>query len=261
MRLLDGLDSLTIVLWRSATAFAFLLLLGLAMHGPRLPRAFISMGWAGVLIACCYTAASISLIVALKLTTVAEVLIIMSSSPLLAALLGWLVLGERVGPVGILAMAASSVGIGVMVSDSYAHGSIAGDLVALGIALAQAVAVVTLRRHREVDMLPAMCLATLIATLIVVPLAKPWPLTGQQAGLLGFFGAGQLGLGLALFGAGAPRIPASLASMLNVLEPVIGPIWVWLALGEHPAPMALVGGLIVLAALMLFTAGSLRRLV
>ena len=260
VRLLSATDSWTIVFWRSLTAFVFLFILGLLMEGGGFVRALTRMGLPGLLIALCYTVASIALVVALKLTTVADVLIIMSCAPLLAALLGRIVLGEGLRPLAWAAMAASVAGICVMVSDSYAHGSVLGDLVAMTIALSQAIAIVTFRRHREVSMIPGVCLATLLATLLAAPLAHTWPLPWRDAGLITFFGAGQLGLGLALFAKGAPLVPAAQAGMLGVLEPVVGPIWVWLVLGERPGPAGMLGGAVVLGALMLFTVTGLRRL-
>ena len=80
----------------------------------------------------------------------------------------------------------------------------------------------------------------------------------REASLLTFFGAGQLGLGLAMFATGAPLIPAAQAAMLGVLEPVIGPLWVWLVLGEQPSPAGLLGGSVVIGALVLFTVAGLR---
>ena len=77
--------------------------------------------------------------------------------------------------------------------------------------------------------------------------------------LLTIFGAGQLGLGLAMFSVGVPLIPAAQAALLNVLEPILGPLWVWLALGERPSDVALLGGLIVLAALAVHTAADVAR--
>ena len=258
VRELSAVDSWTIVFWRSLTAFAFLVVFGFARQGARFPRSMLRMGLPGLVIALCYTVASIGLVVALKLTTVADVLIIMSCAPLLAAVLGRIIIGERLQALGWLAMAASMVGVGIMVSDSYAHGSLAGDLVALCIAGAIATATVIFRKFREVSLVPGVCLAAFIATLLVLPFARPWPLAGRELALLSVFGAGQLGLGLALFATGAPLIPAAQAAMIGVLEPVVGPLWVWLVLGESPSPAGLLGGSIVIGALLLFTLAGLR---
>ena len=258
VRLLQGVDSWTIVFWRSLAAFAFLAIFGVATQGLDYLRAFVQMRLATVAIALCYVVASISLVVALKLTSVADVLILMSCSPLLAALLGQISLGEKLGGLGWVSLAGSIAGAGIMVSDSYAHGSIAGDLVAMGIAVAQAIAIVLLRRHRKISLLPGINLAMLIAAGVAAPLASFAAVTPREAGLIGFFGAGQLGLGLALFATGARLIPAAQTAMFGVLEPVLGPVWVWLALGERPSPAGLLGGTIVIAALVLFSVSTMR---
>jgi drug/metabolite transporter (DMT)-like permease len=187
------------------------------------------------------------------------VLVIMSSGPLVAALLARIVLGERINAVSRIAVLATLAGITLMVSDSLGRGAIAGDLVALSIALAQAVAVVEIRRNRSLPMTPAMCLATLIAALAVIPFASPLETTARDLALLTLFGAGQLGLGLALFSYGAPLLPAAQTALLNVLEPVLGPLWVWLLVGERPSHAALIGGGVVLAALIAHIADGLRR--
>ncbi len=259
VRELGAIDSWTIVFWRSATAFAFLVALGFVQYGAGFPRAIVRMGWPGLVIALCYTVASIGFVVAAKLTTVAEVLTIFACAPLLAALLGRFVLGERPPALGWLAMAASVAGVGLMVSDSFAHGSIAGDLVAIAVACAVAVATVTFRKSSNVSLIPGVGLAALFATLLALPFAHPWPLPVRDLGLLSFFGAGQLGLGLALFASGARLIPAAQAAMLGLLEPLIGPLWVWLAFGERPSPAGLVGGGVVIAALVVFILAGLRK--
>jgi drug/metabolite transporter (DMT)-like permease len=159
------------------------------------------------------------------------------------------VLGERVGAVSGLAMLASVAGIGLMVSDSAANGSILGDMVATVVPIAQAITGVTLRRYPSVQMAPALCAATLLTSIVAAPFASPLAVSVKDMGLLAFFGAGQLGLGLALFSFGAPLIPVVEAALLSLIEPILGPFWVWLALGERPSRGAIVGGLIVLAAL------------
>jgi len=249
VRSLELADAWTTVLWRGLAAAAFLLaFIGLRERRNTL-RGFLKIGWPGTVVALCYASASTAVVLAFKLTSVAEVLVIMSSAPLLTALLGWAVLGERVWTVSWLAMLASVAGIGLMVSDTDASGSILGDLIAAVVPAAQAIAGVTLRRHRSVHMAPAMCIAALLTSLAAAPFAAPLAITVKDAALLTFFGAGQLGVGFVLFSFGAPLIPVAEAALLNLLEPIFGPLWVWLVLGERPSRGAILGGLIVLAAL------------
>lgn len=259
VRSLETTDTWTIVFWRSATASLFLFLYMLIRHGRHVPHLFLHMGWPGLIVALCYTSASISLIIALSYTSVAKTLIIVSSAPFLTALLGRAVLGERVSWLSWMAIAASAGGITLMVSDSYGQGSIVGDLAAFGIAVAQAIAVVTMRRYRDIRMMPGMLVATSLATLIALPLAGTLAVSARDAVLLTFFGAGQLGLGLAMFSVGAALIPAAQAALLNVVEPILGPLWVWIVLGERPSDAALLGGSIVLVALAVHTAADLAR--
>jgi drug/metabolite transporter (DMT)-like permease len=249
VRSLELADAWTTVLWRGLAAGTFLLAFIALRERRNTVRAFLRIGWPGIVIALCYACGSTALVIAFKLTSVTDVLVIMSSAPLLTAVLGWAVLGERVRTVSWLAMLATVAGIGLMVSDSYASGSILGDMVAAVIAVAQAIAGVTLRRHRSVQMAPAMCAATFLTFLAAVPFAAPLAVTVKDVGLLTYFGAGQLGLGFALFSFGAPLIPVADAALLSVLEPIFGPFWVWLVLGEQPSRGAILGGVIVLAAL------------
>ncbi len=172
-------------------------------------------------------------------------------------------MGERVAGRTWAAMSVALLGSAIMVSRYFyaapATGSLGGDLLAFTVALAFAVATVFLRRRRQVQMLPAAALAALLAALVAVFAARPRSTDAGDLLLLALFGAGQLGLGMILFTAGARRIPVAEASLIAVLESVLGPVWVWLAIGENPGLPSLIGGVIVLAALAGHTAADLRR--
>ncbi len=253
VRLLGSLDSWTVVFWRSTFAAAFLICFMLVRDGRGTANLFRRMGLPGLIVALCFATASIALIVALNLTSVADALIIMSSAPLVAAFLGWAVLGERPGLYAFLAIFACMAGVAIMVSGAWGHGTIAGDLVAMLIALGYGIAIVTMRRHPGIRMTPAVFTGTGIAALVVLPLAAPLAPAAAQFALLGVFGAAQLGLGLAIFVTGARMAPAADVALISTLEPILGPIWVWLVIGETPGPAALTGGAIVIAALIGYT--------
>ena len=108
-------------------------------------------------------------------------------------------------------------------------------------------------------MLPAAALAAWLTALGAAFAARPGSADARDLGLLALFGAAQLGLGMILFTAGARRIPVAEASLIAVLESVLGPIWVWLAIGENPGLPSVIGGVIVLAALAGHTLADLRR--
>ena len=118
VRSLETTDTWTTVFWRSATASLFLLAFIVWRNGAGTFRLVRAMGLPGVIVGLCYTSASILLIISLSLTSVANALVIISSAPLLTALLGRAVLGERVSWLSWIAILASAAGIALMVSDS-----------------------------------------------------------------------------------------------------------------------------------------------
>jgi len=256
-RLVDT-DPWTTVFWRSIFTAAFLLVvIFIQERGSAWPQ-IRGMGWPGVAMALCFAIASTCFINAVARTTVANTLVIQSSSPFIAALLGWAWMGERVQRRSWIAMAAALAGATVMASHSWGAGSITGDLLALITAIAFAGATVIVRRHRHLRMTAAAGLASVFSAIFAWRPARPLDVAPDDLALLALFGAAQLGLGLVMFMAGARLIPVAEASLIGVLESVLGPVWVWLALGETPAPAALLGGAIILTALVVHTALDLR---
>jgi drug/metabolite transporter (DMT)-like permease len=177
----------------------------------------------------------------------------MSVGPWMAGLLGWLILGERVRPRTWVTMGLALGGVVVMVSDSYGAGRLAGDLLAIVMACVFAMATVLVRRHPEIQMTPAASLSAVIAALVTLPLASPLASTPRDLVLLAVFGVVQFGAGFLLFTMGARLIPVAETSLIGMLEPVLGPIWVWLVIGEAIGVRALIGGLVILSALVLHT--------
>ena len=256
-RLVDT-DPWTTVFWRSIFTAAFLLVvIFIQERGSAWPQ-IRGMGWPGVAMALCFAIASTCFINAVARTTVANTLVIQSTSPFIAALLGWAWMGERVQRRSWIAMAAALAGATVMASHSWGAGSISGDLLALTTAIAFAGATVIVRRHRHLRMTAAAGLASVFSAIFAWRPARPLDVAPDDLALLALFGAAQLGLGLVMFMAGARVIPVAEASLIGVLESVLGPVWVWLALGETPAPAALLGGAIILTALVVHTALDLR---
>jgi drug/metabolite transporter (DMT)-like permease len=260
-RLVDT-DPWTTVFWRGLFCAAFLVAVTALREGRRTPGVFVGMGLPGLAMAVCFATASTCFIMALHRTSVANVLIIQSLSPFMAGLLGWLWMGERVAGRTWAAMGVALLGSVIMVSRYFyaeaAAGSLGGDLLAFTVALAFAAATVILRRHRHIQMLPAAALSAALASLVTAFSSRPGAAGAGDLLLLALFGSGQLGLGMILFTTGARRIPVAEAALIGVLESVLGPVWVWLAIGENPGLLSLVGGAIVLAALAGHTLADLR---
>jgi len=260
-RFLSVTDSWTIIFWRSVCAAVFLLGFMFKRDGVRgTATLFRDMGWAGIGVGLCFATASTAFIVALSHTTVANILLMQAGSPLFAALLMFLLFRERVGANTWVAIGAVMVGVTVMVSDSL-DGTVSplGDGLAVLIALAFALATVLTRRNAHVRMMPAVCLGTLITLVVGFVFAGSLRVSAADAAWLFVFGALNLALGMMFFVTGVRLLPAAVAALISTAEPVLGPVWVWLVHGEVPVGRTLVGGAIVIAALLTHLGWQMRQ--
>lgn len=248
----------TTSLWRSLFAALFLSTVLWTARRRGIVAQWREGGRPVLAVAACMATASTCFIFSLAHTSVANTLLLMSTGPYVTALVGFLVLGERVAPRTWLTMSLAVVGAVIMVSDSYGRGTVLGDLLAIVMSASFAVATVLVRRHPEIRMAPAAALATTLTALVALPLADPLATAPRDLALLAFFGIGQFGAGFLLFMAGARLIPAAESSLIGMLEIVLGPLWVWLVLGERPATASLAGGAVIFAAVL---APSVARLV
>jgi drug/metabolite transporter (DMT)-like permease len=245
-------ESWTIIFWRSVWAALFLLIFMLIRKGRRgTLKLFANMGLPGICVAVCFAIASTCFIIALAHTTVANILLMQAGVPLIAALIIWVLFHERVTLPTWIAIAFVILGVTVMVSDSFT-GKVSpiGDALSVLSALAFACATVVTRRYAHVRMVPAVCLGTVMAACVSAVLASTFRVTLPDMGILIIFGSLNLGVGLALFATGVRLIPSALAALLGTCEIVLGPIWVWLIHDEIPTIRTIIGGLIVLTALL-----------
>jgi len=246
------LDTSTQVFGRAAFAGAALLGYVAIVERGQVLRGFKSVGGAGIAVALCVAIASGCFIGALNHASVARVLFILAVAPVLAALLAWATLGEPISRRTALAMVLALSGVAVMLG-APGEASLTGDGLAFVAALAFSVMIVITRWRHEVSMAPATCLSQAILVAAFLPFATPGEISGDDLAWLAALGIGQIGLGFALLTVGARLIPAAQVGLITLLEVVLGPVWVWLALDERPATLTLVGGTIVIAAIVLQT--------
>jgi drug/metabolite transporter (DMT)-like permease len=246
------LDTSTQVFGRAVFAGAALLVYVAIVERGRVVHAFRSVGLAGVAVAVCVAIASAGFIAALNHTSVARVLFILAVAPVLAALLARVTLGEPITRRTALAMALALAGVAVMLG-APGEGDLAGDGLSFLVALAFALMIVITRWRRDVSMAPATCLSQVILVAVFLPFAAPGEIGGNDVLWLAALGIGQIGLGFALLTVGARLIPAAQVGLITLLEVVLGPVWVWLALDERPGTLTLVGGAIVIVAILIQT--------
>jgi drug/metabolite transporter (DMT)-like permease len=248
-------DTPTQVFGRAVFAGAALLAYVAVVDRGRVVQAFRSVGVAGIAVALCVATASGSFIAALNHTSVARVLFILAVSPVLAALLARVTLGEPITRRTVVAMALALAGITLMLG-APGEGNLAGDGFSLVTALAFALMIVITRWRQDVSMAPATCVSQAILVAVFLPFASPGAIGGDDAAWLAALGIGQIGLGFALLTVGARLIPAAQVGLITLLEVVLGPVWVWLALDERPTTLTLVGGAIVIVAIVIQTRGA-----
>jgi drug/metabolite transporter (DMT)-like permease len=213
----------------------------------------------GLLMVGMYSLGTISFIFAITHTSVANTLIILSATPLFAALIGWFVLREPIELRTLVAIALVALGVGVIGSGSSEQpGALAGDLAAVAGSFFLASGFTFVRRFRGISVFPAISCSGVVTALIVLPLAAPLSVSQSDIGYLMIMGIYMVPLGTTLMYIGPRYIPAPEVGLLLLLETILGPLWVWLVLAEAPGDLTLIGGAIVVSTLAINTVWRLR---
>jgi drug/metabolite transporter (DMT)-like permease len=211
--------------------------------------AFRAIGRGGIAIVVLVALASGSFLVALNHASVANVLFFQALAPILAAAMG-LLLGDPVSRRTWIAMGIAVAGVGVMVGGP-GRPSVIGQGLSLVVAVSFAATLVITRHRRDVSMAPATCLSQLLVLAVAAPFTAPGAVGGLDVTLLAALGITQIGLGFVFLTIGGRLIPAGEVALITLLEIVLGPLWVWVFLSEQPPTATLVGGAIVLGAVLL----------
>ena len=185
-------------------------------------------------------------IISLSHTAVANTAFILSAGPIVTAFLARLALGEVIRPGTWLILLLAAFGVGLMVTDGLSTGNILGDLAAVGTMLSLAGFVVTLRAKREIDMLPALLIGGLLASLVSFgAIGGNVDVPARDLLLCLFWGGILSAVVLALFTVAARHLKGAVLMILLMIEYFLGPFWVWLFLSERPTLLALVGGALI----------------
>lgn len=243
-----SVDTATQIAGRAAFAALGLLVYVVATERRETLRAFRALGLSGLAVAALIAVSSASFIAALNHASVANVLFMMALAPILAAALGTLV-GDPVDRRTWAAMGIAVVGVGVMVGGP-GHPSFLGQLLSLTMSVSFAGILVITRHRREISMAPGTVLSQVVLVVVFAPFADFGDAGPRDVTLLAAFGIAQVCFGFIFLTIGARLIPAGEVALITLLEIVLGPLWVWLFLSERPSTATLVGGAIVLAAVL-----------
>lgn len=249
-RHLDATRGFEITLWRSLFSAIFVAAALLWQQGAGKAVATVrAAGWLGVLSGMMWCVMFICFMIALTRTTVANTLVVMSVSPLLTAFLAWLVLKQAIPQRTWWAIVIALIGMVWM----FVHGitSVGGThLAGMLIAIKKA--------GHGVDLIPAVLLGSVFSALLMLPLAWPLQASLHDVSLLAVLGFFQLGLPCMLMVKATRSLSAPEISLLALLEVLLGPVWAWLGAGEIPAQETLIGGAVVMAALIFNELAALR---
>ena len=250
-------DVWTLVFWRGSLSALGLLIIASVLERPGGWRRLFKIGWHGITVAVLFAGGSLAFVFAIMNTAVANALVIMSVSPLIAALLSHFFFHERITRRIWLATLAIIIGLLLVFSGSMKSGGTAGDLAALVVSFVLAFNFVVIRKHRAVSMVPAMAWSGALASLFALPFATPTNLDGHALMYMLVLGLIIVPVSIALITSAPRYISAPQVSLIMRLEALLAPLWVWLVLGEVPSEQTLIGGVIIISTLVVLSLAAL----
>ena len=248
IKLADG-EPWSILMLRGVTTFVVAIAVWLVWRAVCDKAPQLIPGKSGLLVAALYGATSLTFITAVYNTSTANLVFILAFNTMFAALLSWMFLRQRPRPVTFAAMAAMILGIGIIVGDSIGSGTLFGDFMA-GLSAFMVAAAITVTRATGRDMgfaaLVAVIIPAAVAAVMVLrtgfDVAEPWWII--------FNGAVVMPISFFCLATGPKYISGPEVAMFYLLETVLAPIWVWLIFAERPTTQSLIGGAILVAALV-----------
>ena len=255
LRQIEAASVWQILFWRSVGMVPVLFGFIWWTSGGKPFAAIGKVGLAGVIGGCGLVFAFAGAIYAIQTTTIANAVFLFTASPFVAAILGWILLGERVKSWTWAAIGLAVFGMYLMVREGLAMGELAGNIAALLSAVGFGAFSVALRWGRVKQMLPVSMLggvfSVLVAGLVLTLSDEPIVVSGHDLGVSTGIGAVILALGMVMYTLGSRVIPAAELTLLSLIEVLLAPLWVFLLLGETASPNTFIGGGVLLAAVAL----------
>ncbi len=259
VRLIDA-PALTIAFWRLALAGGFICFWIVLTKGVGPFQAVLRTGRYGAVYMIGTGASGVLFVLAVSLTSVANVVFILASLPVFATVYSRIFLAEPISRRMLITIAVVMVGIAIIAygSGETAHASLTGDLLALAVSALFAAGLTAARHAKAISMVPGVGLAYLIVAALIAPFAHPLSMPTDQAPLV--LSHGLFIMFSSIFLALGPRyITSAEVGLLVLLESVLAPLLVWAVIGEDPGGYALIGGAVVITALFASNVISLTR--
>lgn len=253
--------------WMALALFCYLVL----RYGSDLPNRIRQIPaialWTSAL---CFATGTTFYVTSLTLTTTATVSVIGAMSPLVTALLSRWITGERPGMLTWAAAIMALAGAAIIGRDAFGNGNLAGALTSFAVPVTFAVQTLLLRRYRHIDMMPAIGIGGFIAFvgagfapvlinglgLSAQPLTIGFDIDIASLMVLAVMGPVQLALPLIFYGIGARSVQGVTLALLSMLDAILNPLWPWLLFNEVPGRETVIGGAVILGAVLLSILGG-----
>ena len=257
VRLIQNADGYQILFYRGFPQCGIVILIACIARGMSIRNFFTSIDRTDVLLGITMCSAFSFYIFALLNTSVASALFILSIAPVVAALLSWLLIGEKPSNRTWAAIFLALIGVAIMVGAGLSQGRMLGNFFAIISACSFALMLVIARKSKKTDVLTGNFLGSGFAIILMVILAftigDGLIISTSDMWLSFILGAFTIGLGIALVAWGAPYLPAANVGVLVLLESVMAPVWVWVFLGYPMETQEIFGGLMVLCAVIMLS--------
>jgi drug/metabolite transporter (DMT)-like permease len=257
IRLADG-DPWSILLLRSSTTFVAAILIWLAWRRFGRDAPPLIAGWPGIVVATLYGLCSVTFILAVHNTSTANLVFILVFNSMFAALLSWLFLNERPRAATLAAMGAMLVGILIIVGDGIGSGSLFGDAMAL-VSTFLLAAAITYTRRTGLDMGFASLIGVVVPFVIAAAMVARTGYDVAEPVWIVLNGAIVMPVAFYLLATGPRYLTAPEVAMFYLLETVLAPVWIWMVFAEVPSRASLMGGAILVGALVLHSLWQLHQ--
>tara|TARA_B100000963_G_C22558948_1_gene640402 strand:- start:569 stop:1159 length:591 start_codon:yes stop_codon:yes gene_type:complete len=185
------------------------------------------------------------------MTTVANVVFIISTQTMFLAIFGYFYLKEKVSIISFFSILLAMSGIIIMVGDSLSSGSFLGNVIALAIPINFSILVMIIRKYKNLDMVPAIFYSGVFSIIYGLVLSESYLFTKHDLFMGFLLGVPQLAFGFICITIGSRTTPSATIGLLMLTETLFAPIWVWIFLKEIPPLSVLIGGAVIILAIVI----------
>ena len=251
IRSFEGASIWQILFYRSIFFLWVLITFLLLIYGKKTFKKIQEAGIPGVVGGLFLSLSFVAYLYSMSETTVANVVFIISTQTIFLPIIAYLFLKEKISPRGLVAIVLAMIGVILMIGDSLGTGSLNGNLAALAIPVNFSILILIIRKYPKVDMIPAIFYAGIFSCIYGFLLLEGINISPKDVWLSFLLGVPQLAFGFIFITIGSRTTPAVMVGLLMLMETIFAPIWVWLFYNEIPPTSVLIGGLIIISAVVM----------